>query len=76
VLRRRRPDLPRPFRAPFSPATPILGIVISLAMMVGLPWETWMRLIIWLFVGLLIYAFYSRHHSKVQIQLGEEVAGD
>jgi APA family basic amino acid/polyamine antiporter len=76
VLRRRRPDLPRPFRAPFSPATPILGIVISLAMMVGLPWETWLRLIVWLFVGLLIYAFYSRHHSKVQIQLGEEVAGD
>jgi len=76
VLRRRRPDLPRPFRAPFSPVTPILGIVISLAMMVGLPWETWMRLIVWLFVGLLIYAFYSRRHSKVQLSLGEEVAGD
>ena len=76
TLRRRRPDLPRPFRAPFSPVTPILGIVISLAMMVGLPWETWLRLIVWLVAGLSIYVFYSRHHSKVQIRLGEEVAGD
>ncbi|HEU5341716.1 amino acid permease [Edaphobacter sp.] len=76
VLRRRRPDLPRPFRAPFSPVTPILGIVISLAMMVGLPWETWARLIVWLIAGLLIYVSYSRRHSKVQLALGEEVAGD
>ena len=66
VLRHRRPDLPRPFRAPFSPVTPILGILISLAMMLGLPSETWLRLVIWLLVGLGIYFFYSRHHSKLE----------
>jgi APA family basic amino acid/polyamine antiporter len=66
VLRSRRPDLPRPFRAPFSPTTPILGIVISLAMMLGLPGETWLRLVIWLVIGLVIYFAYGRSHSKVQ----------
>ena len=66
VLRSRRPDLPRPFRAPASPATPILGIVISLAMMLGLPGETWLRLVIWLVVGLVIYFAYGRAHSRVQ----------
>jgi APA family basic amino acid/polyamine antiporter len=66
VLRKRRPDLPRPFRAPFSPATPILGILISLAMMLGLPGETWLRLVIWLAVGLVIYFSYGKLHSRVQ----------
>ncbi len=69
VLRSRRPDLPRPFRAPFSPATPILGILISLAMMLGLPGETWLRLVIWLAVGLVIYFAYGKSHSKVQANL-------
>jgi len=66
VLRKRSPKLPRPFRAPFMPVTPILGIAISLAMMLGLPLETWVRLVIWLIVGLLIYFTYSVKHSKVQ----------
>ncbi len=66
VLRKRSPDLPRPFRAPFMPVTPILGIGISLAMMLGLPIETWERLVIWLVVGLVIYFTYSVKHSKVQ----------
>ena len=66
VLRKRSPELPRPFRAPFMPVTPILGIAISLAMMLGLPLETWERLVIWLIVGLLIYFTYSVKHSKVQ----------
>jgi APA family basic amino acid/polyamine antiporter len=66
VLRKRSPELPRPFRAPFMPVTPILGIGISLAMMLGLPLETWERLVIWLIVGLLIYFTYSVKHSKVQ----------
>ena len=76
VLRKKRPEIPRPFRAPWMPVTPILGIAVSLLMMLFLPWETWLRLFIWLAVGLVIYAFYSRHRSKVQISLGEEVAGD
>ncbi len=66
VLRKRSPELPRPFRAPFMPVTPILGIGISLAMMLGLPIETWERLVIWLVVGLVIYFTYSVKHSKVQ----------
>lgn len=70
VLRARRPDLPRPFRAPFMPLTPILGILISLAMMVGLPLPTWWRLVVWLLVGLVIYFFYGRKHSKCQQNAG------
>ncbi len=65
VLRFRRPELARPFRAPFSPLTPILGILISLAMMLGLPGETWLRLVIWLVVGMGIYFGYSIRHSKL-----------
>jgi basic amino acid/polyamine antiporter, APA family len=75
VLRKRSPELPRPFRAPFMPATPILGIAISLAMMLGLPLETWVRLVIWLVVGLLIYFTYSVKHSKVQ-QMKDAQAAD
>ena len=74
VLRSRRPDLPRPFRAPASPATPILGILISLAMMLGLPEETWIRLVVWLIAGLFIYFLYSRRHSKVQQQTEKTTA--
>jgi APA family basic amino acid/polyamine antiporter len=75
VLRRRSPELPRPFRAPMMPLTAILGILISLAMMLGLPGDTWLRLVIWLVVGLVIYFTYSRKHSKVQITwlLGEGI---
>jgi APA family basic amino acid/polyamine antiporter len=69
VLRVRSPELPRPFRAPMMPLTPILGILISLAMMLGLPGETWLRLVIWLAVGLVIYFAYGRKHSKVQLIL-------
>ena len=73
VLRKRQPALHRPFRAPWMPVTPILGILISLAMMLGLPMETWIRLVVWLAVGLLIYFFYSRKHSKVQaMPMGQE----
>ena len=66
LLRRNRPDLRRPFRVPLMPATPILGILISLAMMFGLPWETWLRLVIWLAIGLGIYFMYGRFHSHPQ----------
>ncbi len=69
VLRKRRPDLPRPFKAPFVPLTPILGILISLGLMASLPWTTWARLIAWLALGLLIYAGYGRKHSRLQQSL-------
>jgi APA family basic amino acid/polyamine antiporter len=69
VLRKRSPELARPFRAPFMPVTAYLGIGISLAMMLGLPGETWWRLVIWLAVGLVIYFSYGRFHSRVQLGL-------
>ncbi len=66
VLRRRRPELHRPFRTPFVPAVPILGILISLVMMLALPVDTWIRLVVWLVVGMVIYFGYGRSHSRVQ----------
>ena len=66
ILRVRRPDLPRPFKTPMVPLVPILGILISLLMMVSLPGDTWLRLVIWLIIGMVIYFTYGRHHSRVQ----------
>ncbi len=65
VLRRRRPELERPFRTPLVPLVPILGIVSCGALMAGLPGDTWLRLVIWMALGLLIYFFYSRNHSRL-----------
>jgi APA family basic amino acid/polyamine antiporter len=64
VLRRREPNLARPFKTPGMPWVPILGAVICVAQMVGLPLETWARLVIWLVVGLSIYFWYGRHHAE------------
>jgi APA family basic amino acid/polyamine antiporter len=72
VLRRRSPELARPFRAPLMPFTGIAGIVISLAMMLGLPLATWIRLVVWLAVGMVIYFAYSVKHSKVRMRGAEE----
>ncbi|MGH9839732.1 MAG: APC family permease, partial [Blastocatellia bacterium] len=65
LLRKRRPDLERPFRTPLVPAVPLLGIFISLFLMATLPWDTWLRLIVWLLIGLVIYFGYGRVHSQV-----------
>jgi APA family basic amino acid/polyamine antiporter len=62
-LRVKEPHRERPFTTPLVPLVPILGIVVCLAMMVGLPGDTWLRLLIWLAIGLVIYFGYSRHHS-------------
>jgi APA family basic amino acid/polyamine antiporter len=66
VLRVRRPELHRPFKTPMVPLVPILGIVIALYLMASLPARTWYRLIGWLIIGMFIYFFYGRKHSKVQ----------
>ena len=66
VLRVKRPDLHRPFKAPLVPLTPILGIGISLGLMASLPWSTWLRLIVWLIVGMVIYFGYGRSHSRLR----------
>ena len=75
VLRRRDPHRARPFRTPFVPLVPILGILFNGYMMFELGLANWIRLIVWLLIGLVIYFLYSRNHSKVQ--KGETlVAGD
>ena len=66
ILRRRSPDLPRAFVAPWIPFTPIAGIVVSFYMMYSLGTPTWIRLFVWLAIGLVIYFTYSRRHSRVQ----------
>jgi len=66
VLRRTNPAQPRPFRTPWVPVVPILGILFNGYMMIRLGWVNWARLIIWLAIGLVVYFTYSRHHSRVQ----------
>ena len=65
VLRKTRPDAPRPFRTPWAPLVPILGAGICLLQMYALPADTWWRLAIWMAIGIAIYFGYSRHHSKL-----------
>jgi len=66
ILRVRRPELHRPFKTPMVPLVPILGIAVSMLMMLSLPWDTWLRLIGWLVVGMAVYFGYGRKHSVVQ----------
>ena len=66
IMRRTNPNAPRPFRVPFVPLTPILGILTCTLLMFSLPAENWWRLIIWLAIGFFIYFGYGRHHSVLQ----------
>ena len=66
VLRRTRPDLPRPFRTPAPWFTCIAGAVVCGAMMLSLGPATWLRLVIWTGIGVLVYAFYGYRHSRVR----------
>jgi len=63
IMRRTHPDLPRPFKTPFVPVVPILGIVFNLILIYGLGWTNWARLFGWMAIGLVIYFGYSRKHS-------------
>jgi len=63
VMRKTDPDASRPFRCPMVPLVPLLGIGTCLVLMFSLPVENWLRLIVWLILGFVIYFFYSRHHS-------------
>ena len=67
-LRRSAPRQSRPFRAPAVPVLPGLGILFCLALMLGLPLLTWVRLLVWLGVGLVVYAAYGRRHSVLRHQ--------
>ena len=66
VLRRTKPDMKRPFRVPFSPVFPIIGVLLCLWLMKDLPGTTWLRFLIWLVVGLVIYFGYSIRHSRLR----------
>ena len=65
VLRITKPDMPRPFRTPFSPLFPLLGMLLCGALMAFLPALTWLRFLIWLIIGLIVYFTYSIHQSKL-----------
>ena len=66
VMRKTKPDAPRPFRVPFAPVTCILGALVCLAMCFALQNSTWIRLLIWTIVGMAIYVFYGYRHSRLR----------
>ncbi|MCX7894760.1 MAG: amino acid permease [Thermoanaerobaculum sp.] len=66
VLRWTRPDLQRPFRVPLFPAIPALGVGLCLYLMLSLPWITWVRFLVWLALGLLLYMTFGRRRSLLQ----------
>jgi APA family basic amino acid/polyamine antiporter len=68
VLRRTRPDLPRPFRTPGVPLVPILSAITSFALMASLSGDTWQRLMVWMAIGLVVYFGYSRRNSELRTQ--------
>ena len=65
VLRYTDPNIPRPFRTPLVPLVPLLGVGFCFFLMRGLPIDTWARLIVWMAIGIAIYFFYGRRHSKL-----------
>jgi APA family basic amino acid/polyamine antiporter len=69
ILRKKRPEVPRPFRTPLVPVVPVAGALICLAMIAGLGIDNWLRLFFWLIIGMFVYFGYSRKNSKVQKDL-------
>jgi APA family basic amino acid/polyamine antiporter len=74
ILRRVEPDMKRPFRTPLVPVVPILGVVFCVYLMASLPVVTWIRFVVWLLIGLVIYFSYGRFHSKVQHNMIDKAA--
>lgn len=66
ILRRKMPDVPRPFRTPWVPLVPILGAGVSLGLMLSLPKTTWIAFLAWAACGLIFYAVYGSRHSRVR----------
>jgi APA family basic amino acid/polyamine antiporter len=73
ILRKRRPDLKRSFKVPGNPVVPWLSAAACFYLVLNLSVETWIRFVIWMLLGFLIYFLYSRHHSK--LATGEEEEG-
>jgi APA family basic amino acid/polyamine antiporter len=74
IMRKTNPEAERPFRCPFVPIVPILGVAMCLLLMFSLPAANWLRLIVWLLLGLVIYFSYSRHHSFMKKYLAHEIS--
>jgi len=72
-LRKKRPDIPRPFRTPLVPYIPILGALFCVGQMAALPADTWLRLIIWMYIGFLIYFIYSIRRSVIGLRTGRDL---
>jgi APA family basic amino acid/polyamine antiporter len=66
VLRKSLPDAVRPFRTPWVPFVPVIGILVCVYLMYSLPTESWVRLFIWMALGIIIYFIYGKKHSKVR----------
>lgn len=64
IMRRKMPELPRAFKTPLVPLVPILGIFTCLFMMVFLPMDTWIRLLVWMLIGMDVYLAYGAKHSR------------
>jgi APA family basic amino acid/polyamine antiporter len=75
IMRRTNPQAERPFRAPFYPVLPILGILCCLLLMFSLPVENWYRLIIWMLMGFVLYFAYGYSHSELRKRHEAEAAG-
>ena len=64
ILRKTHPEIKREFKTPLVPLVPILGILVCGAMIYGLGWTNWIRLLIWMAIGLVIYFVYGKKNSK------------
>jgi len=76
ILRKRRPDLPRAFKVPFSPFIPILAAVVCVYLMLNLSIETWLRFLIWMVLGFIIYFVYSAKRSRLANEGAAPPSGD
>jgi APA family basic amino acid/polyamine antiporter len=65
ILRKTEPNMKREFRTPWVPFVPLLGVGVCISMMVGLGWPNWLRLFVWMAIGVLIYFVYSKRNSKL-----------
>ncbi len=65
IMRKKMPELPRAFRTPWVPFVPVMGIAVCLFMMIFLPMDTWIRLLVWMLIGLDVYISYGVQHSKL-----------
>jgi APA family basic amino acid/polyamine antiporter len=75
ILRASRPDLERAFRVPAVPVVSTLGIIVCGAMIYGLGWTNWMRLLVWLVIGLIFYFSYGKQHSRINAPPSEMPEG-